>query len=75
LIILTFDTVLFSVLEYFYNEYPYNNALDDDELRDNVKNIRIIFNFNSIRKNYAGENYKNLKKTGQISKNNQKNWK
>jgi hypothetical protein len=36
---------------------------------------RIIFIFNSIKNDFARENYKNIKKTGQISKTNQKNWK
>jgi hypothetical protein len=44
--------------------------LDGEELRDNVNKIRIIFIFNSIKKNLAGEKYKNVKKTNQISKNN-----
>jgi hypothetical protein len=43
-----------------------------DKLHDNKDKIKIIFNFNSIKNDFAGENYKNVRKTGQISKNNQK---
>jgi hypothetical protein len=49
--------------------------LDGDKLRDNVDKIRIIFIFDSIKNDFAGENYKYVKKTSQINKNNQKNWK
>ena len=42
--------------------------MDGDGLLDNVEKIRIIFNFNSIKNNFARENHKKVEKLVKKSK-------